>query len=127
MRFVLAGCYVTFGLLNAALQLWANDGELTWIVGMWLGWVLMGGLAGWAVIRERVVADDAGMLLAGLVRTREFPWEEIAEVRPDTPPPWSQWLVLETHSGEVVNLRLEATETGPVERWRQEAGGMEES
>ena len=116
---------VAFGLLNALLQLMRDDDGLNWIGAMWLGYALLGGLIGWAAARERVEADEHGVRLPGLVRTREFAWDEIAEVRPDTPAPWSQWLVLETRTGEVVNLRLEATETGLVERWQQELGRSE--
>ena len=80
--------------------------------------MVLGGGITVAVMRQRVEADEHGLAKIDL-RTRSFAWDDIADIRPDSPAPWGQELVLVTTTGEVVKLGLDHRETGPVDAWQR--------
>ena len=86
-----------------------------------LGGMIVGGLGAWDAIHRRVEADDEGLWIVGLFKTRVIRWADIREVRGDAGD-WSTKLVAVKRDGEVVNLPLTpTTHRSLVQHWREVA------
>ncbi len=120
-----------------------------WIRAMWVLLVVTVGMGGYALVRlldtgeggimvitsglltlsfglnlyaqERTVvrADSVGLHLPR-IRNRTIPWEDIADIRPDVPAPWSASLVVERGSGTVIHTGLPPWHEGLLDRWARE-------